>query len=75
MSQQTQPAPYQQRVIDERYQLAEKLNALSNFLNTAIFLSLPQCEQTLLTEQKGIMGDYLSILEKRISRFTKECNQ
>ncbi|WP_371824958.1 hypothetical protein [Serratia sp. JSRIV002] len=47
----------------------------TNFLNTAIFLSLPQCEQTLLTEQKGIMGDYLSILEKRISRFTKECNQ
>lgn len=57
--------PHQQRVIDERDQLAEKINKLTEFIGSERFLSLGG-EQDLLRMQLGAMLQYLSLLERRI---------
>lgn len=63
-------APHQQRVIDEANELREKHSKLGDFtLNNAIFPTLPKEERDDLEMQYVIMGQYLDILDRRISRF------
>lgn len=69
MTQKTQQAPYQQRVVEEREQLNEKISSLMAFIKTESFKALSNYDRTLLNLQAEIMGDYLAILTKRISRF------
>jgi len=63
--------PYQQRVIDEKNELDDRLQALQNFikLDNINFsnLSLEECE--LLIAQCDVMREYSLILEKRIAFF------
>jgi hypothetical protein len=61
--------PHQQRVIDEREQLAEKCDKLKVFLWGAIFNSLPTEERSRLIQQLGFMLAYLGILDQRIAAF------
>lgn len=61
--------PHQQRVIDERDQLEVKLTTAIAFIDSPAFAELSKLDATLLNIQTKIMSDYLSILNKRISRF------
>lgn len=63
--------PHQQRVVDEKIELDEKLNKLTAFvgLNNSIFNSLPSQEQLRLSRQRHIMEQYLEVLGERIAAF------
>ena len=70
MENQKELQPHQQRVVDEKNELQKKHDALSDFiLENPIFLKLPEDEQRDLEKQFSIMGQYLDVLNRRISRF------
>jgi hypothetical protein len=60
---------WQQRVLDERDELGQRLLKLREFLATAN-LHLPEVERQDLNDQATHMGGYLVILDRRIARFT-----
>ena len=62
-------APHQQRVIDEKAALDEKLSKLNEFGRGEFFLTLPPEEQERLTRQSKIMDQYSVVLGERISAF------
>jgi hypothetical protein len=63
-------APHQQRVVDEKNELQDKHSKLGAFiLDNPIFNTLDSEEQEDLRSQNDVMGEYLDILERRISRF------
>lgn len=61
--------PHEQRVVDERTDLIEKITKLHAFLKTEIFENLQEKDQELLEEQVQIMMNYSDVLLKRINRF------
>lgn len=62
--------PHQQRVLKEREELSEKLNALTIFINSSpIYSTLPLEEQEDLKQQADVMASYQTILDNRIKRF------
>lgn len=64
-------APHEQRVIDERDQLASMAVSLDNFINTnPIFPTLINREQILMKKQLYHMKKYQEILEDRINSFS-----
>lgn len=67
----TEIPDYQQRVLDEGFELKSKMEKLGKFLHTEMFDELPKEEQDDLREQLKIMIKYLNILTKRIVRFKK----
>jgi hypothetical protein len=62
--------PHQQRVVDEKQSLDEKLSKLSEFLMTPMFSSLDKDEQHRMIDQHSVMGEYSEILRQRITAFT-----
>lgn len=65
-------APHQLRVVKERAELSEKIDALEAFCfgkSIAVFDSLDQRQQSLLTQQLDAMKAYEYILGLRISYF------
>ncbi len=60
---------YQQRVIDEKAELDDKLSRLKPFFETPVFAGLPDDEKSRLSQQCHHMEQYSSILEQRISAF------
>ena len=68
-------APHQQRVIDERRDLTEKLHKLILFFDTPIFRNdLEEAERVRLREQKMFMTIYRDILTERINAFIRAAN-
>lgn len=63
--------PHQQRVVDERQELEERLAKLRQFLGTEICLSLPFDERSLLVRQERVMTEYSEILADRINLFLR----
>lgn len=63
------PEPWQQRVVDERYELDEKRRKLSNFLEAPAFKALPGDEQTRMLLQAHFMERYSWALGERIQHF------
>lgn len=62
---------WQQRVVDERNELQEKVNRLTNFVyNNSTFSLLPEIERNALKYQRQLMCGYVSVLNGRIDRFT-----
>lgn len=62
--------PYQQRVVDEKKELDDKLEKLSKFIdNEDLFFALEIEDQDLLGEQEDLMKRYSEVLQKRIERF------
>ena len=61
--------PFQQRVVDEKFVLDEKIGALSLFLATTIYQTLPEDERMRLGRQHEAMSLYSSILGERIKAF------
>jgi hypothetical protein len=65
-------APHQERVVQEKKELDEKLSKLSEFGVTPLFASLPADEQGRLNRQHSVMEEYSRILGERIAAFPKE---
>jgi hypothetical protein len=61
--------PHQQRVIDERTELDDKLGKLVGFTNTVQFSTLPGAEQARMRTQAVAMRTYSEILAERIAAF------
>lgn len=63
--------PHQQRVVDEKAELDEKIKKLETFLMRDVFCTLPEIEQSLLCTQAAIMRSYSAVLKERISTCKK----
>ena len=61
--------PFQQRVVTERNELAEKLTSLNSFIGGEIFKVIPAEEKIRLAKQAVAMKEYLDILNDRINAF------
>ncbi len=61
--------PHQQRVIDEKRELDEKLTKLEAFFGTPIFADLDEGEKSRLERQEEAMVSYSRILGERIAVF------
>ena len=66
--------PFQQRVIDEKLELDEKITKLAVFRTTSLFDSIDPSEQSRMTDQEVTMREYSRILGERIA-FFQETNQ
>ena len=62
--------PWQQRVVDEKTELDERIRRLGNFLVTPQCINLPFDDRCLLLQQSNTMRAYSIILGHRIERFT-----
>jgi len=62
--------PFQQRVVDEKTELDDKLQKLDAFGRTDFFQTLPPAEQGRLNRQHSVMEEYSRILGERIAAFT-----
>lgn len=61
--------PYQQRVVEEKRQLDERLTNLKTFFGTALFSSLDGVAAGHLTRQAAAMQTYSDVLGERIAAF------
>jgi hypothetical protein len=61
--------PHQQRVVDEKQELDDKITKLMAFIGGDIFKSLERRDQELLSQQLGHMRSYSETLSLRIERF------
>lgn len=61
--------PHEERVVQEKSELDEKIGKLVPFLKTRIFAGLPEEEKDRLARQLGVMQQYSHILNERISAF------
>ena len=62
---------YQQRVLNEKKELDEKIQKLESFLDNDLFKNLNETERNLLKSHLGIMSIYSDILKLRINLFIK----
>jgi len=60
---------HQKRVIEEKEDLCEKLEKLTEFQKTPLFSQLPVDEQRRLERQTQIMQMYRDVLSERIEAF------
>lgn len=72
MSEVKERPAHQQRVLAERLDLAYKVDRLTAFFPSQVFVDLPDEDRRLLELQYGHMHDYLRVLDQRIARFDKE---
>lgn len=62
--------PHQQRVLDEKNELFDKIQKLESFIETSsIFSQLSSIDKDDFIEQLRYMKAYLTILKRRINRF------
>jgi hypothetical protein len=61
--------PHQQRVVEEREDLFNKLFRLRLFIQSSAFQEIDLAEQSRLELQHKYMFDYLGILDLRIEAF------
>lgn len=61
--------PHQQRVVDEKSELDERLEKLRAFLRAPIFQTLPIAEQGRLETQAHLMCSLSAVLCARIAAF------
>ena len=61
---------HQQRVLDEKAELADRLAKLDAFiLDNPVFLTLPEAEQARMKRQAAAMATYCDVLGDRIQHF------
>lgn len=61
--------PFQQRVVDEKAELDERLEKLVLFSNTATYATLPLAEQERMNTQRHLMCALSAVLGARIAAF------
>ena len=64
--------PHQQRVVEEKYELDEKLGKLLSYFQSEIFSSLPDAERSRLRNQARFMDGYSAVLKERIVAFGEQ---
>lgn len=64
--------PYQQRVVEEKEDLDEKLDALHAFQDGPLFPRLTSAEQARMNLQAHYMARYSEILGERIAAFQRD---
>jgi hypothetical protein len=64
------PGRHEERAINERTELAEKLGKLNTFLNGPNMMAIAEVDRILLLTQQDQMTSYLNTLNRRIARFT-----
>ena len=64
--------PHQQRVINEKREIDERIEKLNVFFNTETFRNLSRQEVFLLIEQEDSMSQYSGILTRRIELFKEQ---
>ena len=64
--------PHQQRVVEEKYELDEKLGKLLSFFQSEIFSSLSDAERSRLRNQARFMDRYSAVLKERIVAFGEQ---
>lgn len=62
-------ASHQQRVVDEKAELDDKLGKLVSFFSTAIYEGLDKDEKSRLQTQAHHMRGYSAVLGERIAHF------
>ena len=62
--------PHEERVVQEKADLDEKLVKLRDFMRKDTFATLPSEDQWLLRMQHDAMDQYSRVLGLRIARFT-----
>ena len=62
--------PYQQRVVEEKEQLNERIDKLYAFTSSPAFRRIPEDERNRMIRQLRAMGAYSAILHERIEAFT-----
>jgi len=60
---------YQQRVLDEKVELDDKLGRLQKFLDSSTFKTVDPAEQERLKNQAAAMKQYSDILADRLAHF------
>ncbi len=61
---------YQERVIEEKKELDEKINRLSNFINSDKYNQIDVSGRIRFDRQLAAMQTYSNILNERINTFT-----
>lgn len=61
--------PHQQRVVEEKDELAEKIYEIVVFTGSAVFNNLQPVEQDRLNRQLKYMNLYYDVLQERINAF------
>ena len=61
--------PHQQRVVDEKNELSERLSKLLSFFQDPIFQTLSEAERSRQRNQARFMDGYAAVLEERIAAF------
>lgn len=61
--------PHEQRVVDEKAELDERLSKLCTFTRSAMFLTLPLAEQERMNTQQHLMCALSAVLGARIAAF------
>ena len=61
--------PHQQRVVDEKAELDDRLDKLVTFTKSLMFTQLPSAEQERMNTQRTLMCALSAILGARISAF------
>lgn len=61
--------PHQQRVVQERKELVEKLVRLRSFAGSPNWSKLPEDERARLFRQTQLMDEYAKVLNERIAAF------
>lgn len=61
--------PFQERVVEEKKELDDKLSRLRPFIEGATFKTLPDAEQDRLIRQRRLMEEYSDVLGERIAAF------
>jgi len=62
--------PHEQRVVEEKAQLDERLGKLFAFFQTEKFTGLSEAERSRLRNQARFMDGYAAVLEERIAAFS-----
>lgn len=63
-------SPHQERVVDEKSQLDERLTKLAEFIDSnRIYSLLPDAEKLRMARQRASMAEYSAILAERIAAF------
>jgi hypothetical protein len=61
--------PWQERVVEEKKALDEKLEKLDAFILSKAFDSVDHFEKRRLHQQQFVMSEYSRILDERIANF------
>jgi hypothetical protein len=64
--------PHEQRVLDEKRELDDRLERLRHFMTTGVFRSLDNLERDLMWRQAAYMSAYSQTLGERIEKFVKD---